>query len=35
MKNTGVILPLPKTPMTRLQARLADYIMHRPPAGSG
>jgi DNA-binding MurR/RpiR family transcriptional regulator len=27
MKNTGVILPLPKTPLTRLQARLADYIL--------
>lgn len=27
MNNTGMKLPLPKTPLTRLQTRLADYIL--------
>jgi DNA-binding MurR/RpiR family transcriptional regulator len=27
MNNTDVLLPLPKTPLTRLQTRLADYIL--------
>jgi len=27
MTNTGALLPLPKTPLTRLQTRLADFIL--------